>query len=657
VLAKPEFMQQIPNRAMSELQIIETTLQRTARRRRLARALRGLWRGLMAGSLLWLVALGVFKLAPIPVEALWWTGGAALLCPLAGFVIGGWRQSTLPATARWLDVQQNLKERLSTALEVGASANDSSWGQLVVNDAVAHVGEIDPRRLVRFGLPKAARWAVLILAMAVGLGFVPEYRSKAHQQKEADAKVIKEVGKQLADLTRRDLTQRKPTLERTEKSLESVSALGDKLQKVSLTRSDALRDLASATDKLKDQLKELGKDPGLRKLEQAARTPGGSDSQKAAGLQKQIESLQKELGDQAGKAEALDKLQKDLEKLQEAAKGLADKTSAGSEAERQKLSASLSALSQQAQQMGLNLPQLDEAIAALAANESTRFIQNLEAALTDLEKLNDMAKQLQALQASAEKLGKDLAEQLKNGQADAAQVTLEKLAKQLASAQLTPEQFQKIFEEVSQAVQPAGDYGKVAEHLKQATAQMKSGDKSGASESLAAAAKELEKLMQELGDAQSLMAALDNLDQASLCIGSCQGWGQCKRPGMGPGGKPGSGVGTWADDDQGDYTGDWTGRWDNTGMERPDMDPRGITDRDQALKDSLTPTKVRGQFSQGGQMPSITLKGVSIKGTSQVQYEEAATAAQADAQNALSQEKVPRAYQGAVKDYFDDLKK
>ena len=56
-------------------------------------------------------------------------------------------------------------------------------------------------------------------------------------------------------------------------------------------------------------------------------------------------------------------------------------------------------------------------------------------------------------------------------------------------------------------------------------------------------------------------------------------------------------------------------------------------------------------------MPSITLKGVSIKGSSKVQYEESTTAAQADAQSALSQEKVPRAYQGAVKDYFDDLKK
>ena len=91
---------------------------------------------------------------------------------------------------------------------------------------------------------------------------------------------------------------------------------------------------------------------------------------------------------------------------------------------------------------------------------------------------------------------------------------------------------------------------------------------------------------------------------------------------------------------------------------RPDQDARGHTDRGEGeLSDALKPTKVKGQFKPGGQMPSITLKGVSIKGQSKVAYEEAATAAQSDAQSALSQEKVPRAYQGAVKDYFDDLKK
>ena len=88
------------------------------------------------------------------------------------------------------------------------------------------------------------------------------------------------------------------------------------------------------------------------------------------------------------------------------------------------------------------------------------------------------------------------------------------------------------------------------------------------------------------------------------------------------------------------------------------MDERGHTDRGEGeLSDALRPTKIKGQFTSGGPMPSITLKGVSIKGQSKVTYEEAAATAQSEAQSALSQDKVPRAYQGAVRDYFDDLKK
>src|SRR5437867_1282152 len=98
---------------MSELQIIETTLTRAARRRRLARALRGLWIGLLAGSLIWLVAFGVFKLAPIASQYLLACGVAAAVCPILGFFLGGWRKPTLAETARWVDVKQHLKERMS----------------------------------------------------------------------------------------------------------------------------------------------------------------------------------------------------------------------------------------------------------------------------------------------------------------------------------------------------------------------------------------------------------------------------------------------------------------------------------------------------------------------------------------------------------------
>ena len=123
-------------------------------------------------------------------------------------------------------------------------------------------------------------------------------------------------------------------------------------------------------------------------------------------------------------------------------------------------------------------------------------------------------------------------------------------------------------------------------------------------------------------------------------------------------GRPGSkGVGTWADEEGWSYFDGKQERWDNSEVERPDMDSRGLSERSDGLNNNLLPTKVRGQMSPGGPMPSITLKGVSIKGQSTIQFQEAAAAAQADAESALNQDQVPRAYQNTVRDYFDDIKK
>ena len=115
-------------------------------------------------------------------------------------------------------------------------------------------------------------------------------------------------------------------------------------------------------------------------------------------------------------------------------------------------------------------------------------------------------------------------------------------------------------------------------------------------------------------------------------------------------------MGTWADENPWlMYQVQMSELWDNSGIERPDMDAKGHTDRgDGELSKNVSPTKLRGQFSPGP-MPSITLKGVSIKGQSSVQYEQAVEAAQSDAQSALNQDRVPRAYRGAVRGYFDDL--
>ena len=55
----------------------------------------------------------------------------------------------------------------------------------------------DLRRLVPFHLPKVTRWALVVLVLVAGLGFVPEYRSKNYLKKKAEEQNIKDIGKQL----------------------------------------------------------------------------------------------------------------------------------------------------------------------------------------------------------------------------------------------------------------------------------------------------------------------------------------------------------------------------------------------------------------------------------------------------------------------------
>lgn len=642
---------------MSELQEIQSVLKKAGRRWRTARGLRGMWQGLLFGAMASLLALGVFKCFPAPE----WMLYLAVLCPLAGMVfglvLGVWRAPSIATTARWVDSRRQLKERLSTAVEVAGRGEDDKWRELVLKDAVEHVRQLDAKTLLPFGLSKAARWGLAVLVAVAALGFIPEYRSKAYVQKKTDLNNIRQVGRQLADLTRRNLEKRPPILEPTQKALESATATGEQLAKASLTRAEALKELGNVAEKLKDQLKEMGEQPALQRLEQALRSGGGNDSQSLAEIQNQMDALQKQIGNSGASPEAMEKLQKQLEKLQSVARAMTANNAAPSEAERQNMSAALSALSREMEDVGLSLPALKEAIQALAANNTELFLKDLNTAVTDLEKMRQMAKNLQDLQNQVEKMGKDLAEQLQNGQPEAAQATLQKMIQQLNSPNLTPQQLQKIMQEVAKAVNPAGHYGTVGQHLKRAAQQMRDGNKAAASQDLASAAKELEKLVDQLGDAQSLLAELQALNQASMFIANGQMWGACKIPGYKKGGEVGSGVGTWAENENAPWNGQFNDRWDNSGIVREDMDARGISNRDPNLNPALSPTKVKGQFSPGSQMPSITLKNVSIKGQSSVEYESAAAAAQSDAQSAISQEKVPRAYQNAVKDYFDDLKK
>jgi len=655
--------------AMSDLEAIQNVLDSAARRRRWHHAWNGFWKGLFVGAIIWLAALAAFKLAPIPSSILPGAAGLAGLCAAAGFFQGWLQKASLLQTARCLDERQQLQERMSTALEMARSGGNESWRALLVADAARFAAKLDPRKIFPYRLPRITRWALLALALGAGLGLVPEYRSKEYLAKKQDAAAVKDAGQRMVQVIHRTLDQRPPILEATHKAIASAEELGLRLDKNPLTRSDALKDLANVAEKLKSQLKEMD-NPAFKALEREAReTPSGKNSGTLA-EQKQLDALQKALEKSGHNSDALDKLADDLKSLQKATAGLPKDSSPAGSAARQKMANDLADLAQQAAALGESLPNLEEAVAALKANKTDDFQHDMEAATTDIEKLHQTAKTLQQLRQQSEKTGKDLPEQLKLGQPETAQMTLKNMIDKLASGHPTREQLEKMLDEVSRAVDPAAPYGKAANFLKQAAQQMKGGDNPGAAQSLAGAAKELEKITSELADAKALQDSLDAVNNAEMCLATHRAWGECPHCGdrsgrclaaghcLGLGKGPGGGgVGTWTDDDSQLYP-QMSGLWDNSGIHRPDTDPRGLTDRgDPQLADNLAATKLHGQIAPGTPMPSLALKGVSIKGQSAVGYQEAVSAAQNDAQSALNQDQVPRAYQSTVRDYFDDLKK
>ena len=643
---------------MSERQVIEAKIDAAASRRKLQLGWRNMWLGLLIGACLWLAAIAVYKLAPVPQSSLLWVGAIGLALPLAGLLFGLARRFAGSDTARWLDREIGLKERLSTAVELSdSSSKNSAWSALVISDAAKAAGEIEPKKLLPLRLPTVCHWTLLVLAACVGLGFVPEHRSQAHLDQQRDSAIIGDVGQNLAALTKLQVEISPPHFESTEDALESVQELGREFMKGRLVRDEALAKLSSLEERLRDQSSKLGQARTLKKIQQASRAAQGAGRQTKAAMLRQLDELKKSLGDaKETKPEQFDALQSKMGAVKSAAAGLPDASTPDGQQARQELAQSMANLAKMAEQMGLEIPNIDEALQALESSDIDQFLKNMDIAGEDLEKMADLAKAMNNLQMQMAQIGETLGEQLNKGQVPAAIESLQKMMELLDSAQLTPEQLKKLVQELQEALDPAEDFGECSKFLSDAKGKAKEGDKAGASRSLAEAAEELKKVLQQMGDMENMMASLQNLERAQLAVGNSQSFSSTQKPGIGPSSRPGGGVGTWGNDSNQLSPDDLARRWDNSGISRPDTDARGNTDRGEGkVSQDMVSTRVKGKINPKGPMPSITLRGVSIKGNSRVQFLEAAAAAQSDARNALNQDKVPRAYRDSVRDYFDDL--
>ena len=609
---------------------------------------------------MWLTILAIYKLTPVAMSVVFWVGVCGLVLPIAGLFYGFAKHFDARDTARWLDQKTGLKERLSTAVELAeAKPEGSEWSGLVIRDAAQAAHEIMPKKLLPLQLPSVCNRILLVLVACFALGFVPEHRSKSYLEQQRDSAVIEDVGINLENLTKLQVKDNPPKFEQTAELIDFVKDMGREFQRGNLLRDEAMAELTSLAERLRDETKKLGQAQTINKMKQAAQTPTTAVASTQAALQKQIAELEESLGDMKDATpNQLDEINSKLDAIKEAAKDLPNTNSPELKYALQALAQSMAELTNMAQQMGMEMQNLNKAIDALKSSDIEQFLKNLEFSARELETMAELREALQNLEIQMAEVGKTLAEQLEKGQVSAALNTLETMMNQLESSSLNDGELKKMLKELQAALSPAENYGECSLRLSEAKDQAKAGNKSGASLSLAKAKDELRNMFNEMADAQNLMQALENLERAQMAVGNCQSFSLSRKPNVGPSQKPGAGVGMWGNDSYELTPEQKTAqRWDNAGLKRPDVGPRGQTERENKVPENMGASQIKGTIDPKGQMPSITLRGVNIKGNSNVQFREAVSAAQSEARNALNQDKVPRAYRDSVRDYFDDLKK
>ena len=615
-----------------------------------------MWAGLFICVCIWLISLVSHKLFPIPLVSFFWAAIIGLIFPLAGLIWGFAKNFSPLETARWLDKEKGLKERLSTAIELSETNLSSPWDELVISDAARAVDKIETRSLLPLRLPGQCNWILLVLIACFVLGFVPEHRSKNYLDLQRDAMVIKDVGENLEILTNWQIKESPPNFEASTAVLDSVEALGKEFQNGKLIRKDALAKLSSISEKLRSEINNAPPVPSLR--DKASFPKDGLPTSSPSDMQKRLSELEESFG--TGKnisTEKFDALKSTLEAIKNAASDLSDADTDKGNQSRLDIAESLSKLSSTTKKLGLDIPNIEKALDALNSSNIDQFLSNINYSAQDLDKLAELSEAIENLQMDIDSIGKDLAEQLEKGQIFAALNRLEDMINQLESSQLTDLNLQEMIEELQLSLSPAENYGTCAQSLSNAKDSAKSGNKSAAAQSLADAKEELKNMLKQIADSQNLMQSLQNLERAQIAIGNCQAFSTTQRPGFSPdNNNPGAGVGTWGNDNLQLSPDQISDQWDNSGIQRPDTSPQGFSSRKNNTPNNLIPSRVKGQINSMGRMPSISLRGVSIKGDSKVQFQEAVSAAQSNARRALNQDKVPRAYRDSVRDYFDDLK-
>lgn len=361
-------------------------------RARWQRVLRGLLRGLAVG-----LGLGLLLALAARLRPLLPTGQIAVVA--AGLALGGllvalvlpWlrsiRRSPL-AWAREFDQRFGLKERTSTALELGATETGSASPLLALQreDALAAASRVQIRRALPLSIDARDALVAAGLAMALLLALaLPNAQNDVLAQRAQFAAAARSQMEALdkAEQALRD----SPDLTEAQKqaAIEAVERARERLSDPTITPEQAVAALNEAQSKL-DALKEGAHSQRLDDLREAGRNMAPSEATR-------------------GLAEALSK--GDFDTASEQLRHLLDPNGKPlSEAEQQQVASQLDGMARDVQGSDPQMAgQLREAAQAIREQRQTDAIQRLQQAAGSLDKASQAQSAEQALEGASNATG------------------------------------------------------------------------------------------------------------------------------------------------------------------------------------------------------------------------------------------------------------
>lgn len=354
---------------------------------------------------------------------------------------------------------------------------------------------------------------------------------------------------------------------------------------------------------------------------------------KEFGVAQDLDNLQAKLVEMEkmglGKKEALaslnDSLEKLSEKMKEAAKGLSQK----SDAEKNDL----------AKALGDQQNQLQKQAEALAKAKAQMAAMQQELAKGNMSK-EDAQKMAEALQKMAEGLPKnsELAKEMEKA-ASALKNSDQQAASQAAESAMNAAQTEMAGID-SQMAMLAQQIAQNQQGNNQNPQGSMPGTMGNSQISSAEAAKEIQAMVGALNGMNSFKESTTGTESMSMEAAMAQlsqAAGQGSGQGLGIGVMPGNGSGK------------------GSGMGGPGQGEGNTWDVGAETGVAPEASNVSGQMKQGKMLASMLTKGGQIKNESKVQYTEVVVESKQRAKDALTDQKVPRAYEKSVREYFDSL--